>query len=87
MSSGTGHSTHRPIWQSTLGPVTSVVLIATGVAATLAGCDTDPYPVERATTERMASELDGRSFRQFDPSKDGSPRKAVILEFHDGLNI
>ena len=35
----------------------------------------------------MASELDGRSFRQFDPSKDGSPRKAVILEFHDGLGI
>ena len=91
MSSGTGPSTHRPsvtfISQFILGPVTSIVIIAAGVAATLVGCDTDPYPVERATSERMASELDGRSFRQFDPSKDESPRKAVVLEFHDGLSI
>ena len=91
MSSGTGPSTPRLpvafIWQFILGPITSVVIIAAGVAAALAGCDTDPYPVDRETSERMASELEGRSFRQFDPSKDGSPRMAVILDFHDGLSI
>ena len=63
------------------------MIVAAGVAAALAGCDTDPYPVDRETSERMASELEGRSFRQFDPSKDGSPRMAVILDFHDGLSI
>ena len=53
----------------------------------LAGCEADPHPVDRETAERVMAVLDGRSFRQFDPSVDGNPRKGVILEFHDGLSI
>ncbi len=75
------------IWQFILGPIASVVIIAAGLAAALAGCDADPYPADRDTSERIESELEGRSFRQFDPSKDESPRRAVILDFHDGLSI
>ena len=33
----------------------------------------------------VREELEGRSFRQFQPSQDGSPRKAVILDFSSGI--
>lgn len=29
--------------------------------------------------------LANRSFRQFDPSRDGDPRKAIVIDFHGGL--
>lgn len=32
-------------------------------------------------SQLIKEELRGRSFRQFDPSRDGSPRKEVILDF------
>ena len=35
----------------------------------------------------IRDELRGRSFRQFQPSKDGNPRKAVILDFSSGLSL
>ena len=31
--------------------------------------------------------MNGRSFRQFDPSRDASPRKGVILDFTRGINL
>ena len=33
------------------------------------------------------AELEDRSFRQFEPSKDASPRKAVVLDFFDGVTL
>ena len=49
----------------------------------LSGCGegTDNTPLDAGRSQRIWEELRGRSFRQFDPSRDGSPRKAVIVYF------
>ncbi|MDE2697157.1 MAG: hypothetical protein OXH97_11705 [Chloroflexota bacterium] len=44
-------------------------------------------PVSDADTQRVRAELVDRSFRQFEPHRDGDPRKAVIIEFFDGLGL
>ena len=44
-------------------------------------------PVVGLEEERIKSELSGRSFRQFEPSKDASPRKGVILDFFNGIRL
>ena len=44
-------------------------------------------PVSGLEEERIKSELSGRSFRQFEPAKDSSPRKGVILEFFNGIRL
>ena len=83
-----------------LAGLSLVVLLA---ALTLTGCGDDsqpvdrvgpdpvdgytPEPVDQEALERMADELEGRSFRQFHPSLDASPRRGVILDFHDGLRM
>ena len=38
-------------------------------------------PVSGEEEARIKDELHDRSFRQFEPSRDGSPRKGVILDF------
>ena len=55
--------------------------LATGWA--LYGCGGGPpdTPLDAGQSQLIREELEGRSFRQFDPSRDGSPRKAVILDF------
>ncbi|MDE0233736.1 MAG: hypothetical protein OXM62_01875 [bacterium] len=49
----------------------------------LYGCGegTADTPLDAGESQLIEEELGGRSFRQFDPSRDGSPRKAVILDF------
>ena len=37
--------------------------------------------------ERVAEELRDRSFRQFEPSRDANPRKAVIISFLSGFSV
>ena len=44
-------------------------------------------PVSEAEESRIKSELDGRSFRQFEPHVDGNPRRGVIIDFHGGLSL
>ena len=44
-------------------------------------------PISGLEEERIKSELSGRSFRQFEPSKDASPRKGVILDFFKGIRL
>ena len=46
-----------------------------------------PQPVSGAEEVRIKAELQGRSFRQFEPSKDASPRKGVILDFSGPVSI
>lgn len=46
-----------------------------------------PEPVDRQVLEDAAAELEGRSFRQFEPSVDAARRKGVILDFHDGISV
>ena len=55
----------------------------------LASCDltTPGQPVTSIEAERIKAELDGRSFRQFEPPKEASPRKSVLLDFYDGLTL
>ena len=65
----------------------SLALIVFSVVMALTGCGSDSPPPDRETLQRMAAELEGRSFRQFAPSVDASPRRAVILDFHDGFNL
>lgn len=52
----------------------------------LAACTVaqEPGPI---VAEEIVSELEGRSFRQFDPSVDGSPRRAVVLDFSNGMRL
>ena len=44
-------------------------------------------PVDRQDLKLAAAELEGRSFRQFEPSVDAARRKGVILEFREGFSI
>ena len=46
-----------------------------------------PEPLSIAEEVRLKEELHDRSFRQFDPSKDADIRKAVIMEFFDGITL
>ncbi len=46
-----------------------------------------PMPVSQAEQAQIKAKLDDRSFRQFEPSRDASPRKAVIIDFFDGISI
>ena len=49
----------------------------------LSGCGevADNTPLDAGQSQRIEEELRGRSFRRFDPSRDGNPRKAVIVDF------
>ena len=64
------------------------LLLALALAwAAMSGCDDGPAEVTEADKERVVAELQGRSFRQFDPHLDASPRKAVILDFTGGITL
>ena len=53
------------------------------------GCDSPPLsePVTGEDAARIKAELEGRSFRQFEPSWDGDPRKGAILDFFGPIAI
>ena len=60
--------------------------MALAAGAVLGACTVSHQP-DPIAPEEVISELEGRSFRQFDPSLDGSPRKAVVLDFSDGMSL
>ena len=60
-----------------------VVIIMTSACA----ADEPLQPVSVAEAERIKAELAGRSFRQFEPGRDASPRKAVIIDFFGPVGI
>ena len=70
--------------QSYLVPI--ILLIALFLA-TSCGSEGPFQPVSEVEEEQIKEALKGRSFRQFDPDKDASPRKSVILDFFDGINL
>ena len=57
------------------------------VLAALAACDQSSVEVSEVDQEWIIAELEGRSFRQFYPHLDASPRKAVILDFTGGITL
>ena len=67
-------------WQAVTRTISGLVLALLSFAVALPGCGGDLHPVDRETFERIVAELEGRSFRQFSPSIDGSPRRGVILD-------
>ena len=62
----------------------SVILILTCFFTI--SCGNPLEPVDSEEEERVKSELEDRSFRQFDPSKDAAKRKGIILDFFDERN-
>ncbi len=67
-------------------------LMSIGLAFTLliwSSCGEGPFhPVSGTEEEEIKIALKDRSFRQFDPDDiDASPRKAVILDFFDGIEL
>ena len=53
----------------------------------LSSCLNPLQPVSMEEEERVKAALKDRSFRQFDPSKDASKRKGVILNFFSGVGL
>ena len=67
-------------------------LISVGLVFILliwSSCSAGPFhPVSETEEEEIKMALKDRSFRQFDPDNiDASPRKAVILDFFDGIEL
>ena len=67
--------------------VASLVLFTVLVAVSACGADEPLQPVSAAEAERIKAELEDRSFRQFEPSKDASRRKAVVIDFFGPVGI
>ena len=67
-----------------LAPITLIFAL---FVASSCGSDVPFQPVGEGEEERVKNALADRSFRQFVPSKDASPRKAVILDFFDGISV
>jgi hypothetical protein len=53
----------------------------------LFSCANPLLPVDSDEEELVKAELKGRSFRQFDPSKDANRRKGVIIDFFSGVSL
>ena len=50
-------------------------------------CMNPLQPVSSSEAEKVKAELENRSFRQFEPSRDADKRKAVILDFFNGVEL
>ena len=55
--------------------------------ADLSRIDQSQVVAEAEWKAAVREEREGLSFRQFQPSKDGSPRKAVFLDFSSGIGL
>ena len=53
----------------------------------LLSCANPLQPADREESQLVKAELENRSFRQFDPSRDANKRKAVILDFFSGIGL
>ena len=74
----------RAVGQPNLTPI---LLISALLFTSSCGSDGPFQPAGEAEEERIKDALDNRSFRQLLPSKDASPRKAVVLDFFDGIRV
>ena len=63
------------------------LLLALALTIALAGCANVGVEGPPLDHEEVVAALKGRSFRQFVPFIDASPRKAVILDFHEGIQL
>lgn len=69
----------------------AAMALACSAALLLAACGGEdpvqPGPVSAEEEEQVKAALRDRSFRQFDPSVDASPRKGVVLDFFEGVSL
>ena len=72
-------------------PITLFVLAMTFVGCDLGNSVHVPPEIQESSTEgiedRILKELEDRSFRQFEPSVDASPRKGVVLNFSGRVGV
>ena len=54
---------------------------------TLFSCMNPLQPVSSEEEQLVKAELENRSFRQFDPSRDANKRKVVVLDFFSGIGL
>lgn len=76
--------------RNTLKTNTPTYLVSSTLAFTcliLSSCLNPLQPVSSEEEELVKAELKGRSFRQFDPSRDANKRKGVILNFFSGVGL
>ena len=64
-----------------------IVLLSAILLVSACGGSGELMPVGDAEGKRIKAELAGRSFRQFEPSVDASPRKGVVLSFFDEVSL
>ena len=62
-------------------------IIFASICLILFSCANLLQPVDREEAQVVKAELRGRSFRQFDPSRNANKRKAVILDFFSGVGL
>ena len=67
--------------------LTPIVLLCAALLVSACGGSGELVPVSKAEEKRIKAELDGRSFRQFEPFVDASPRKGVVLNFFDEVSL
>lgn len=67
--------------------LTPIVLLCAVFLVSACGGNGELMPVGEAEEKRIKAEMDGRSFRQFEPSVDASPRKGVVLSFFDEVSL
>ena len=75
----------KPAAKTPLTVVLLLTVLAIGVGL-FAACD-EPEPVTDAEAAEIKAALDDRSFRQFDPGIDDDPRRGVIIEFFNGVEV
>ena len=61
--------------------------LLSSICLILFSCANPFLPVASDEAELVKAALEGRSFRQFDPSKDANKRKGVILDFFKGISL
>lgn len=70
------------------GFLIAVLSLSLAVAVIVSCGGSEPSkPVTDSEDALVRSELEDRSFRQFEPSKDGDPRKGVIIDFFGPLSL
>ena len=67
--------------------IPALLLVALAIGAVMFAACATPEPVTESEEAQIKAALDDRSFRQFDPGKDESPRRSVIIDFFNGLEI
>ena len=68
-------------------PTTFLLLTVLAIGVGLFAACAEPEPATDAEADEIKAALDDRSFRQFDPDRDGDPRRAVIIDFFSGVEV